>query len=106
MTVNRGEVWMVKTPYGEKPHLVVSNQLRNRTLATVLCVRITSSPNPPALPSVVPIEDNSGSVVGRVLCDQIYVLEKEQLSRRISNGLTPNQMDRVCMGLRSALACL
>lgn len=106
MTINRSEVWMIDTPYGEKPHLVVSNQQRNRALSTVVCVRITTSPSPPSIPSVVPIEDPSGAVVGRVLCDEVFTVPKDQLTRRISNGLTPHQMDRVCLGLKSALACI
>lgn len=97
---------MIDTPFGEKPHLIVSNQHRNRALDTVVCVRITTSPNPPSIPSVVAIEDRSGSVVGRVLCDQLFTVEKGQLSRRIANAMTPRQMDQVCFGLRSALACL
>ena len=106
MIVNRGEVWMIDTPFGEKPHLIVSNQQRNRALDTVVCVRITTSPNPPSIPSVIPIEDQGGSVVGRILCDELFTIGKAQLSRRLSTGMLPRQMDRVCVGLRSALACL
>lgn len=103
--VNRGEVWMVDTPYGAKPYLVVSNQQRNRALDTVLCVRITTSPNRPDLDSVVPIEDRGGSVVGRVLCDGIVEVRKDSLKTRKSNAFTPSQMKRICDGLAAALGC-
>lgn len=96
---------MVLTPHGEKPFLVVSNQQRNRNLASVLCVRITTSPNRPDLPSVVPIEDRHGTVVGRVLCDSLFEISKDQLKTRKSNAFPPREMQRVCDGLAAALGC-
>jgi mRNA interferase MazF len=96
---------MVDTHYGPKPYLVVSNQQRNRTLDTVLCVRITTSPNRPDLDSVVPLEDRNGTVVGRVLCDGIFEVHKDSLKERKSNAFTPRQMKSICDGLASALGC-
>lgn len=95
---------MVDTEFGPKPYLVVSNQTRNRALDTVVGVRVTTSPNRPDIPSVVPIESR-GSVVGSILCDELTLLTKEQLRSRMSNGLPPKEMQRVCVGLRSALDC-
>jgi len=105
MTVHRGEVWWVATDYGEKPYLVVSNAARNRHLDTVLAVRITTSPNPPDLDSIVPIE-HQGEVVGRVLCDEIVLVSKSDLRRRASNAFMPRQMGAVCRGLNAALGCV
>jgi len=102
--VNRGEVWWVDTPYGEKPYLVVSNPHRNRNLDTVVGVRITTSPKPPDLDSIVPIETR-GHVVGQVLCDEITLISKLDLIRRASNAFTPREMERICAGLNSALDC-
>lgn len=96
---------MVETPYGLKPYVIVSNQQRNRTLGTVLCVRVTTSPNRPDLDSVVPLEDRSGSVVGRVLCDGIFEVHQDKLKERKSNAFTPRQMKRICDGLAAALGC-
>ncbi|GBD84063.1 pemK-like protein [bacterium BMS3Abin02] len=95
---------MVDTPAGDKPFVVVSNQQRNRSLDTVLCARITTSPKRPSLPSVVPIEDRSGAVVGRVLCDDVLQLDKGQLLRRTA-AFAPREMSRICDGLNAALAC-
>lgn len=96
---------MVETPYGEKPYLIVSDQHRNRALDTVLCVRVTTSPNPPDIPSVVTIQDRVGTVVGRALCDEIYLVAKERLKTRKSNAFTPKEMSRICRGLAAATGC-
>ncbi|MEN8234400.1 MAG: type II toxin-antitoxin system PemK/MazF family toxin [Actinomycetota bacterium] len=103
-TVNRGEVWWVETDYGEKPYVVVSNMHRNRHLETVLAARVTTSTNPPDIDSIVPIEHH-GTVVGRVLCDEIVLVSKRDLKRRASNAFAPRQMQRVCDGLNAALGC-
>ena len=95
---------MVDTEFGPKPYLIVSNQSRNRALGTVLGVRVTTSPNRPDIPSVVPIE-SKGNVVGSILCDEISLLSKEQLRSRMANSFPPREMQRVCVGLRSALDC-
>lgn len=102
--VNRGEVWWVQTDYGEEPYLVVSNMARNRNLDTVLGARITTSVNPPNIDSIVPIE-HQGEIVGRVLCDEIVLVSKNDLKRRASNAFTPRQMRDVCRGLVAALGC-
>lgn len=104
MTVNRGEVWMVDTPYGEKPYLVVSNQTRNRNLGSILCARVTTSPNRPDIPSIVSIEAR-GAVVGSVLCDDIVQVEKTRLKRRMSNSFPPREMERFCKGIAAAFGC-
>ncbi len=102
--VNRGEVWTVDTEFGPKPYLIVSNQPRNRNLDTVLGVRITTSPNRPSLPTIVPIEVR-GTVVGSVLCDEITLLHKDELRGRMSDAFPPKEMGRICEGLIQALAC-
>ncbi|MEA2023166.1 MAG: type II toxin-antitoxin system PemK/MazF family toxin [Actinomycetota bacterium] len=103
-TVNRGEVWWVETDYGEKPFLVVSNMHRNRNLDTVLAARVTTSTRTPDIDSIVPIE-HQGTIVGRVLCDEIVLVTKGDLKRRASNAFTPRQMRDVCRGLDAALGC-
>ncbi len=96
---------MIETSDGQKPFLVVSNQQRNRNLTTVICVRITTSPNRPNIPSVVPIESRDGVVVGRVLCDTLSEVHKDKLVRRMSNAFTPGEMRRICDGLSAAVGC-
>lgn len=89
---------------GEKPFLVVSNNVRNRQLDSVICARVSTSPNRPAeIPSIVPIEDR-GAVVGKVLCDDLITVKKHRLKRRVG-ALPPRVMVDVGKGLRSALDC-
>jgi mRNA interferase MazF len=89
---------------GEKPFLVVSNNVRNRNLDSVICARVSTSPNRPAeIPSIVPIEDR-GAVVGRVLCDDLLSVRTWRLKRMVG-ALPPRVMTEVGKGLRSALDC-
>lgn len=89
---------------GEKPFLVVSNNVRNRQLGTVICARVSTSPSRPAeIPSIVPIEDQ-GAVVGKVLCDDLVAVNKRRLKRMVG-ALPPRVMMDVGNGLRSALDC-
>lgn len=102
----RGQVYMVDVPElgAEKPFLVVSNNIRNRNLDTVICARVSTSPSRPAdIPSIVPIEDR-GAVVGQVLCDGLLPVRKARLKRMVG-ALPPRVMTEVGRGLRSALAC-
>ncbi|MEA3503446.1 MAG: type II toxin-antitoxin system PemK/MazF family toxin [Actinomycetota bacterium] len=94
----------MKTDFGDKPYLVLSNMHRNRNLDTVLAARVTTSPDPPDIDSIVPIE-HQGTIVGRVLCDEIVLVLKDDLKRRVSNAFTRRQMQKVCGGLNAALGC-
>jgi mRNA interferase MazF len=88
----------------EKPFLVVSNNVRNRNLGSVIGARVSTSPNRPAeIPSIVPIEDQ-GVVVGKVLCDDLVTISKSRLGRAVG-ALPPRVMRDVDAGLRSALDC-
>jgi mRNA interferase MazF len=102
----RGQVFMVDVPElgEEKPFLVVSNNARNRNLDTVVCVRVSTSPNRPAhIPSIVPIDDR-GAVVGQVLCDDVLTVRRSRLKRMVG-ALPARIMTEVNAGLRSALDC-
>lgn len=42
----RGQIYWFDMGHGEKPWVVVSNNVRNRTLNTVLAARVTTTPKP------------------------------------------------------------
>ncbi len=86
---------------GEKPVLVVSNNIRNRNLRDVVVARITTA-GKPDLPSIVTLPPGE-PVVGRVLCDDLSTVSKEHLSRH-AGGLSRATMHAVDSGLRVALA--
>ena len=89
---------------GEKAFLVVSNNTRNRNLDSVICARVSTSPDRPAdLPSIVPIEDR-GAVVDNVICDDLLTVRRNRLKRSVG-ALPPRVMAEVGKGLRSALDC-
>ena len=97
---------MVEVPEagGERPFVVVSNNVRNRNLDSVICARVSTSPNRPVdIPSIVPIQDR-GAVVGKVLCDDLVPIFKTRL-KRLQGALPPHVMTAVDAGLRSALDC-
>jgi mRNA interferase MazF len=87
--------------YGEKPYLIVSNNARNRQLRDALGVRITTSPKPD-MTSVVPLTA-ADPVVGRVLCDDIIPIYRDEL-RRDLGALSLATMNQVAAGLRFALS--
>ncbi len=86
---------------GRKPWLVVSNNARNRALSDCLAVRVTTSPKP-ELASIVVLSP-ADPLVGRVLCDDIALLYREDLEED-RGALSPGTMMRVAAGLRAALA--
>ncbi len=97
----RGRVYMADVGSGRKPWLVVSNNARNRALSDCLAVRLTTSVKP-ELPSVVPL-GHADPLTGRVLCDDIALLYREDLEED-RGALTPETMMKVAAGLRAALA--
>jgi mRNA interferase MazF len=97
----RGQVFFADLPnIGEKPVVVVSNNVRNRALRDVLVARITTASRPD-IASVVPIPDGE-PVVGRVLCDDVSQLPKSSFMR-LAGGLSRPTMRAVDEGLRVAL---
>ena len=99
----RGQVVWAEIPGtgGRKPWLVVSNNQRNRKLDDVLAARITTTPKPTYLTSVVELSAED-QLAGRVLCDDIYPLYKDEITG-LAGSLTPATMSRVNDGLMAAL---
>lgn len=102
--VSRGQIWYADLGLDEhKRVLVVSNNLRHRTLGDVVAIRLTTK-DKPELPTIVRLEplevpDRSRSYA---LADDLWVIEKRHLVRLIG-ALTPGQMERVSAALRVAL---
>jgi mRNA interferase MazF len=83
------------------PAVVVSNNARNNVLNDLLAVRVTTAPHPD-IPSIVELPAGE-PVVGRIVCDEIGVVQKTWLVRNVG-GLSVRTMLRVNYGLRVALA--
>lgn len=96
----RGRVYAADLGDGRKPCVVVSGNARNRALDSCLAVRITTSAKP-SLPSIVELGPDD-PLAGRVLCDDIALLYREDLLREWG-ALTPASMAKVADGLRVAL---
>jgi mRNA interferase MazF len=101
ITPVRGRVYMADLGNGRKPWLIVSNNARNRALGDCLAVRITTSVKPD-LPSIVQLGP-ADPLAGRVLCDDIALLYREDLEED-RGALTLATMMKVATGLRAALA--
>jgi mRNA interferase MazF len=97
----RGRVYFADLGYGEKPWLVVSNNGRNQALKGCLAVRITTSRKPP-MATVVDLAP-SDPLVGRVLCDDLTPLFRDEIRRDVG-ALSLATMVQVAAGLRAALA--
>lgn len=97
----RGRIYMADLGNGDKPFLVVSNKARNAKLDHCLAVRITTS-RKPDLASVVELS-GADPLVGRVLCDNITSIFRDELKRDVG-ALSAATMTKVAAGLRFALS--
>jgi mRNA interferase MazF len=100
----RGVIYAATLPHigTEKYFVVVSNNARNRQLSTALAARITTTPKPPSLASIVEIGPDE-PVRGRACCDDIELLYPEDC-RAALGAFTPATMRRIATGLRAAFA--
>jgi mRNA interferase MazF len=83
----------------EKLYVVVSNNVRNRSLDTALAARITTS-RKPQISSIVPIQPGE-PVHGSVLCDDIELLYPDDI-RSSAGAFSPTMMRKINDGLRAA----
>jgi mRNA interferase MazF len=97
----RGQVFRVDLGHGRKPWLVVSNNLRNHHLDSVVAARITTTVKNTHLPTVVPLASGD-PLVGVVLCDDLVQLFRDELDTMLGT-LTPSTMRAVSAGFRIAL---
>ena len=97
----RGQIYRVDLGYGPKPWVVVSNNIRNRNLETVIAARITTASRKAHLPTVVPLSP-SDPLVGYVLCDDLIQLYDDELVTQIG-ALCPPTIRSISWGLRIAL---
>lgn len=97
----RGRVYLADLGNGDKPFLVVSNNARNTKLDDCLVVRITTSPKPD-IASIVPL-GSGDPLVGRVLCDDIVAVFRDELKRDVG-ALSVPTMSQVAVALRFALS--
>jgi len=97
----RGQIYRVDLGYGPKPWVVVSNNIRNRNLDTIIAARITTTNKNAHLPTVVPLSSND-PLVGYVLCDDLTQLYGDELDTQLG-ALSPATVRSVSSGLRIAL---
>ncbi len=88
--------------HGLKPWLVVSNNVRNRNLDTMLAARITTTDKNARIPTVVAL-GHDDPLVGYVLCDDLVQLYGDELTRPLG-ALAVRTMRAVSDGLKVALA--
>lgn len=102
MTVpQRGQVYRVDIGFGPKPWLIVSNNPRNRRLADVLAVRMTTTAK--QLPTWVELASADHPLVGYVNADNIETLGKDELGEYLG-ALSPATLGKVNRALAVALA--
>lgn len=99
----RGQVFQADVSgIGTKLWVVVSPSVRNRNLADVLTVRLTTTLKKPR-PSIVELDPRADApFVGRVICDDIGPLYKDELGPA-RGALSRATMARVDQGLVAAL---
>ncbi|GDY29173.1 type II toxin-antitoxin system PemK/MazF family toxin [Gandjariella thermophila] len=97
----RGQVYRADLGYGPKPWVVVSNNVRNRQLDSVLAVRVTTT-SKPDLPTIVRLGNND-PVAGRVLADDLHQLYPAEDFREYLGALSPETIGRLNAALAVAL---
>lgn len=98
----RGQIYWFDMGHGEKPWVVVSNNVRNRNLNTVLAARVTTTPKP-GVPTAVPL-GTADPLVGSILADDlIQLFDDEIVASRPSGSLSPATMIKLNKALAIAL---
>ncbi|MDA0563704.1 type II toxin-antitoxin system PemK/MazF family toxin [Streptomonospora sp. S1-112] len=97
----RGRVYAADIGFGRKPWLVVSNNHRNRAFDDCLAVRLTTTPRQ-TRSTIVPLGPADSPLVGRVMCDDITLLYREDLLEDLG-AVSFATMTLVAGGLRAAL---
>ena len=97
----RGNIYFVRTDYGDKPFVVVSNNARNAAFDSAIAVRITTTPPKSPRPSVVALTAQD-PLVGYVVCDSIETLWNDEPARP-AGALTRTTLYEVGEGLKAAL---
>lgn len=100
----RGQVFHADID-GIGPHywLVVSNNVRNAHLRSILTAMITTTPPRAPRPSCVPLAKGRDYFEGWVLCDDVGPLRKDTLGP-VKGSLSPPTMRLVDIGLAFALS--
>lgn len=105
VTPTRGTVWYAKLPrLGDRPVLVVSADLTNLVLGSVIVAGITSVERERSLPTFVPVEEDDLELPRRsfVVCHDLATLPKRALRRKLGS-LSSRRMQQVETALRRAL---
>lgn len=98
----RGQVYRADIGFGAKPWLVVSNDQRNRVLADLLAVRITTTDRHADLPTWVALGTDD-PLVGFVNTDDLQQLHRDELAEHLGT-LSPRSLAAVNRALRIVLA--
>ncbi len=96
----RGQVYRCDLGYGPKPWLIVSNNSRNRALADIIAIRLTTTARD--LPTWVRLGP-ADPLTGYANADCIEQLGKDELGGYLG-ALTPATMHNINQALATALA--
>lgn len=97
----RGQVFRVDLGHGPKPWLVVSNNSRNRSLDTVIAVRITTTSKHAGVATVVALSA-ADPLVGYIVVDDLIQLYRDELTVPLG-ALSAATMRAVSTAIRVAL---
>lgn len=102
--MNRGEVWWVETPAGDRrPYLIVTRQAVIPLLHSVLAVPATRSVR--GIPTEVEVDEEDGMPEACALAlDNLTLVPKDLFVQRVC-ALGPDRLAAACMALREAVDC-
>lgn len=98
----RGQIFWFDMGHGETAWVVVSNNVRNRNLNTVLAARVTTTPRP-GIPTAVPLRA-ADPLVGSILADDLIQLFDDEIAgSRPAGSLSPATVVKLDKALAIAL---
>ncbi len=100
----RGQIYLAKHPdLDDKKYFVVaSNNRRNKSLGSVLCLRVTST-DKKYIPTCVELTSNVEGLGGYIVCDDVYLFYAAELESPVT-ALTDATMSRVEVALKKVFA--
>lgn len=102
--MKRYEIWYARLPkpneetymtYGDRPVVVLSNDVNNTFGNTVTVVPFTSNLNKRAMPTHVYVQGQGLPSPSIAMCEQIVTMDKSRLDRQI--GVIEKEWDKLCI---------
>ena len=101
--MQRGEIWFVETPDGDRPVLVLTRDPVASRIGGVVAAELTRTIRGIASELLLTVDDGV-PVECVVSFDNIHTIHRHAFRRRVTK-LTPARTNEACLALKAATAC-